>query len=213
MATSCENIRIVINNNEKRKIIALTGKTGAGLKDIQDFLTSHRNFNKLNRVQALDTNDFLTKIVKGDIIEAECDEHNNVWGTDISNLLTCCVYVGIYTPEQIANMRDSGAVDLLPIVIEMPAEARLLHMLRLDCDPSLVKNTTDKYVVNTCEEFLQSEKDYDDLSEYLNRDNALFYYFEDHRDLDMQLKYASFILAIQKFNRDKGFITNLDNFI
>lgn len=214
MATSDVNICInVMPSNERKKIIALTGKEGTDLYKIRDFLTMHRNFSNLNRISATDTNEFLTKIVKGDIIEAECGPDNTVWGTDISDLLTCYIYVGVYTPEQIANMQDSGAVELLPVVIEMPAEARLLHMLRLDCDPSLVKCTNDKYVVNTCKEFLQSEKDYDILTEYLNHDNALFYYFDDHRDLDMQLKYASFMLALQKFNKEHKCITNLDNFI
>lgn len=210
-----DNISICANynNNEKKKIIALTGKIGTGLYDIREFLTSHRNFSEITRSRAIDVNDFLTKIVKGDIIEADCDDRNEVWGTDISSLLSCYIYVGIYTPEQIANMRDSGSVEVLPIYITMPAEARLLHILRLDCDPALTKRTDNQFVIEACKEFLEDEKRYDDFKDYLQEDNTLFYYFDDHRDLDMQLKYASFILAIQKFNQEHKLITNLDNFI
>lgn len=208
-----ESIKVTIDNNEKRKIIALTGKAGAGLEEIRDFLTSHRNFSALKRKEATNTNEFLTKIVKGDIIEAECDENNVVWGTDISDLLTCMIYVGIYTPEQIANMRDSGAAEILPVYVHMNAENRLLHLLQLDYDPSLVKRTDDRFVIDMCKKFLEDEKKYDDYTDYLPEGSTLFYWFDDHRDLDMQLKYASFILAIQKFNNEHQCITNLDNFI
>lgn len=207
------NIRIDYDCNEKKKIIALTGKAGAGLEEIRDFLTSHRNFSALKRKEATNTNEFLTKIVKGDIIEAECDKNNVVWGTDISDLLTCMIYVGVYTPEQIANMRDSGAAEILPVYVHMNAENRLLHLLQLDCDPSLVKRTDDRFVIDACTKFLEDEKKYDDYTEYLPEGSTLFYWFDDHRDLDMQLKYASFILAIQKFNNEHKCITNLDNFI
>lgn len=207
------NIRIEYNYNEKKKIIALTGKAGAGLEEIRDFLTTHRNFSALKRKEATNTNEFLTKIVKGDIIEAECDKNNVVWGTDISDLLTCMIYVGVYTPEQIANMRDSGAAEILPVYVHMNAENRLLHLLKLDCDPSLVKRTDDRFVIDACKKFLEDEKKYDDYTDYLPEGSTLFYWFDDHRDLDMQLKYASFILAIQKFNNEHKCITNLDNFI
>lgn len=208
-----ESIRADINCNDKVKIIALTGKSGCGLNEIKNFLTSNRNVSSIARVEAIDTNKFLNKIIKGQIIEASCDENDVVWGTDISTCLTCCIYVGIYTPEQIANIMESGAVEILPVVINMPAEARLVHMLNLDADPNLVKRTDDAYVINTCKEFLKSEKTFDDIEEYLDSYNSLFYFVEDHKDLDMNLKYASFILALKGFNREHGIITDLDNFI
>ena len=208
-----ESICANINCNDRVKIIALTGKIGSGLKEIKDFLTTNRNVSAITRIEATDTNQFLNKIIKGQIIEASCDENDVVWGTDISTCLTCCIYVGIYTPEQIANMRESGAVDILPIVMEMPAEARLCHMLRLDDNPTFVKCTDDKFIYDTCKKFLDSEKEFDDLTDYLTRETALFYYVDDHKDLDMNLKYASFIIALKNFNRENNCIADLDNFI
>ena len=199
--------------NNKIKIIALTGKIGCGLSDIKDFLISNYNVSPITRIEAIDTNSFLNKIIKGQIIEASCDENDIVWGTDISTCLTCCLYVGIYTPEQIANIRDSGVVEILPIVIDMPAEARLLHLLGTDDNPNSIEKLNNADVINICKEFLNSEKEYDNIKEYLNTNNSFWYYFDDHADLNIQLKYASFLLAIRDFNNIKNYITNLDNFI
>ena len=206
-------ISVTVDCNDKVKIIALTGKAGCGLNEVKNFLTTHRNISSITRVEATDTNSFLNKIIKGQIVEASCDENDIVWGTDISTCLTCCIYVGIYTPEQIANIRDSGVVDILPIVIDMPAEARILHMLGITTDPSLTKCSSLETVTNACTRFLQSEKDFDDILDYLNMDNTLFYTVDDHRDLDMNLKYASFILAMKNFNHEHNLIADLDNFI
>lgn len=199
--------------NDKVKIIALTGKAGCGLSDIKDFLTSHRNVSSITRVEATDTNQFLNKIIKGQIIEASCDENDVVWGTDISTCLTCCIYVGIYTPEQIFNMKESGAAEILPIVVDMPAEARLLHMLGITTDPSLTKCNSLETVTRACERFLESEKQFDDVLDFLPYEENFFYTIDDHRDLDMSLKYASFMLTMKDFNRKHGCITDLDNFI
>lgn len=208
-----ETISVDCNYNDKVKIIALTGKVGCGLDEVKNFLTSHRNVSSITRVEATDTNQFLNKIIKGQIIEASCDKNDVVWGTDISTCLTCCIYVGIYTPEQIANMRDSGAVELLPVVVDMPAEARLLHILGVTTDPSLTKCSSLETVTNACKRFLKSEEEFDDLFDYLNLDNALFFTVDDHRDLDTNLKYASFMMTLKSFNREHEFITDLDNFI
>ena len=208
-----ETISVDCKCSDKVKIIALTGKAGCGLHEVKDFLTSHRNVSSITRVEAVDTNSFLNKIIKGQIVEASCDKNDIVWGTDISTCLTCCLYVGIYTPEQIANIRDSGAVEILPIVIDMPAEARILHMLGVTTDPSLTKCSSLEMVTDTCKRFLKSEEEFDDILDYLDTKTALFYTVDDHRDLDMNLKYASFILAMKSFNREHNFITDLDNFI
>lgn len=208
-----ETISVDFKSNDKVKIIALTGKAGCGLDEVKNFLTSHRNVSPIARVEATDTNSFLNKIIKGQIVEASCDEHDIVWGTDISTCLTCCLYVGIYTPEQIANIRDCGSVEVLPIVIDMPAEARLLHMLGITTDPGLTKCNSLETVTYACKRFLQSEKDFDDILDYLTTKTALFYTVDDHADLDMNLKYASFILAMKSFNYEHNFITDLDNFI
>ena len=207
------SISVDMNYNDKVKIIALTGKVGCGLHEVKNFLTSHRNVSSITRVEATDTNQFLSKIIKGQIIEASCDKNDIVWGTDISTCLTCCLYVGIYTPEQIANMRDSGTVEILPVVIDMPAEARLLHMLGVTTDPSLTKCSSLETVTDACKRFLESEKEFDDILDYLDIKTALFYTVDDHRDLDMSLKYASFMMTLKSFNREHGFVTDLDNFI
>lgn len=68
-----------VNNNEKIKIIALTGKRGCGINLVYDFLLRSKYISAVSPIcvdRDMSANDFLEKVIKGEIIEAYCDEFN-----------------------------------------------------------------------------------------------------------------------------------------
>lgn len=193
---------------EKVKIIALTGLCGIDLKSIQDALCRYRNVSPLKRVYAgsdeLSTEAFLKKIAKGDIVEASCDEDDEVWGTDISELLTCYVYVGIYTPEQINNLIENDRIEVFPIVVKMEAYSRMAYLLNHQKELHLsIREICEKYIY---------EDDHDNLSDY---EDETWYsiYFPTHSDLDNWTGYNAIAYDLIEFNHKYNLITNLDNFL
>ena len=112
--------------NEKdmrRRLIALTGKDEYVLNLIQNYLTNIINVFKVKKVTSVDltTDEFLNKIIKGDIIEASCDENDIIIGTSKSSLEPGFLYIGIYTPHQLSNLLECNDpnLEILPVEIEM----------------------------------------------------------------------------------------------
>ena len=157
------DIKFLEYNNEKIKIIALTGKIGSGIDVIKSYLLRHKRVSPIIPAYAgseeLSSNEFLEKIVKGQIIEAYCNEENEIYGTDISQMLSTCLYVGIYTPNQIANMAECPNIELLPIEIDMNAEARFLHLLGYPHKEELTyKQLEEQEITNICKKFLKDNQ-------------------------------------------------------
>lgn len=198
------------NNNDKIKIIALTGKIDCGIDIIYDYLLCNKRTSPIRLARAgsneISSNEFLEKIIKGQIIEAYCDENNGIYGTDISKMLSCCLYIGIYTPNQIANMAECPDIELLPIEINMNAEARFLHLL----DYPNKHNLTEQELENICQKFLKNNK-YD--NEDIKNLDVFYYHFSDYIELRSSLDNSSFIHTLKEFNATHGLISNLDNFI
>lgn len=210
------NIKISFSNHEKIKIIALTGRLASGVEEVKNYLiNNHKNIQPIHQVRAgsdeLSSNEFLEKIIRGDIIEAYCDENNIIWGTDKTQLLTCYVYVGVYTPQQISNLIECNDVEILPIEIEMQAESRILHLLGSDCNPDLVRKVKDENeIYEICNKFLQDKK-YDNSD--LDNINCFLYNVNSYKELNQSFKDSSFRLALREFNETYKLISNLDNFI
>lgn len=202
------DIKLTMASIEKIKIIALTGPYGVDLSRVQDALCRHHNIKPLQRVRAggekVSTEDFLVRIAKGDIIEASCEDNDEVWGTDVSLLFTGYVYVGIYTPEQIDNLTSNDRVEVLPLVIKMDAYSRMVYMLSHCKELHLsIREICEKYIY---------DDDHNDLFEY---EDETWYsvYFPTYNDLDNWLDYDAIAYDLRKFNNQYNLISNLDNFL
>lgn len=203
------------SDNEKIKIIALTGKIGSGIDVIKSYLLRHKRVSPIIPAHAgseeLSSNEFLEKIVKGQIIEAYCNEENEIYGTDISQMLSTCLYVGIYTPNQIANMAECPNIELLPIEIDMNAEARFLHLLGYPHKEELTyKQLEEQEITNICKKFLKDNQ-YD--NEDIENLDVFHYHLASYSELRSALEDSSFKYALKEFNATYGLISNLDNFI
>ena len=203
-----------VNNNEKIKIIALTGKRGCGINLVYDFLLRSKYISAVSPIcvdRDMSANDFLEKVIKGEIIEAYCDEFNVIWGTDISQMLSTYIYVGKFSPIQIANMAESKIIELLPIEIDMDAEARFLSLLGYPHEEGLVyKSLDEKEIEKICKEFIENNKyDIQDM-EHLK---YFKYHINNYKELRINLENSSFKHELREFNATHNLISNLDNFI
>ena len=202
------DIKMIVPKVEKVKIIALTGQIGIDLQSIQDTLCMHRQVVPLKRIHTgedgISSDEFLKKVMNGDIIEATCEKDDEVYGTDLSQLLTSIVYVGFYTPEQIDNLMKSNKVEVFPLVVKMDSKHRLLHLL--DNQRKLHLS-----IAEICEKFIYDEEHYD-LLDY-EGDNWYSVYFPTHDDLANWTGYHALVYDIVKFNNEYRLITDLDNFL
>ncbi len=202
-----QTIKINVNESyEKIKIIALTGKYGSGIYDAQTNLINHcKNFKLLPMIKAgenLSTDTFLKKLVNGDIIEAHCSENGAIWGLDISQLLTCYVYVGVFTPDQIEILTNCDEIELLSVYVDLPMHARVRYMIMPD--------SSDESVRMICENFIK-ERYREDILEDIN--NCLHIKYGQFEDFQLALKNERFLQEIRTWNWTEELITNLDNFI
>ena len=197
------------SDNEKIKIIALTGKIGSGIDVIKSYLLRHKRVSPIILAHAgseeLSSNEFLEKIVKGQIIEAYCNEENEIYGTDISQMLSTCLYIGIYTPNQIANMAECPNIELLPIEIDMNAEARFLHLLGYPHKEELTyKQLEEQEITNICKKFLKDNQ-YDNEEERF--ESHVLYEYKEEVPFTI---YKDNQLMIKKFNKKRRVYFDLE---
>lgn len=189
----------------RRRIIALTGKDQYSLELIQNYLTSIVNVFKVKKVDSnsLTTDEFLDKIIKGDIIEASCDESHIITGTSKESIEPGFLYVGIYTPHQLSNLMEckDPNLEILPVEVEMT-------------DRELFNNIYDKIgsVYETCKAYMKIEETYDG-DEFLDGEVCLWKHYADNKFLYKELGDKTFETSLKEFNKTYNLITNLDNFI
>lgn len=188
----------------RRRIIALTGKDQYALELVQNYLTNIINVFKVKRVtsEELTTDEFLNKILKGDIIEASAID-DIIVGTSKSDLEPGYLYVGIYTPYQLSNLLEcvDKNLEVLPVEIEMnPRE--LLNNL---CERS-------DSIYEACEKYMKINDTYEG-EEYLNDVVYLWKNYNTNKALYHELGNKGFEFHLKEFNRTHNLISNLDNFI
>lgn len=188
----------------RRRIIALTGKDNYSLELIQNYLTNIVNVFKVKKVDStnLTTDEFLDKILKGDIIEASC-EGEIIIGTSKQNIEPGFLYVGIYTPHQLSNLLEckDPNLEIFPVEIELT-------------DKELFNNIYDrtKNVYETCQKYMKIEETYDG-DEFLDGVVCLWKHYIDNKSLYNELGSKKFEKSLKEFNKTHNLITNLDNFI
>lgn len=201
----CYECKDTVEKDMRRRIIALTGKDKYSLELIQNYLTNIVNVFKVKKVDSttLTTDEFLSKIIKGDIIEASCDSNNIITGTSKETIEPGFLYVGIYTPHQLSNLLEckDPNIEIFPIEIEMT-------------DKQLFENIFDKTrdVYNTCKEYIKIENEYDG-DEFLDGEVCLCEHYADNKILYRELGNKSFEKSLKEFNKTYKLITDLDNFI
>lgn len=194
----------MVEKDSKRRIIALTGRLGVPLDKIQRSLTRLTNVFKVVRVTAdqdLSTNEFLNKLIRGDIIEADGDQF--IKGTDKTTIEPGFLYVGIYTPYQISNLLEckDKNIEILPIEIELDDKERFDNIC------AFYEN-----VAETCEDYLKDQKNYD-ADEYFDGEAVMWLHYSSTQELLKETADGNLYKRIKKFNENEDIITNLDNFI
>lgn len=189
----------------RRRIIALTGKDNYALELIQNYLTNIVNVFKVKKVDSttLTTDEFLSKIIKGDIIEASCDKNNIITGTSKESIEPGFLYVGIYTPHQLSNLLEckDPNIEIFPIEIEMD-EKQLFDNIY-----NRLKN-----VYDACRVYTKIEETYEG-DEFLDGEVCLWKHYADNNFLYRELGDKSFEKSLKEFNKTYKLITDLDNFI
>lgn len=189
----------------RRRIIALTGKDKYSLELIQNYLTNIVNVFKVKKVDSntLTTDEFLSKIIKGDIIEASCDENNVITGTSKASIEPGFLYVGIYTPHQLSNLLEykDPNLEILPVEIDMVSKQVFNNLLN-----------NSKTVYEVCKEYMKIEETYDG-DEFLDGEVCLWKHYENNKELFNELGEKRFENSLKEFNKTHNLITDLDNFI
>lgn len=189
----------------RRRIIALTGKDNYALELIQNYLTNIVNVFKVKKVDSttLTTDEFLSKIIKGDIIEASCDSNNVITGTSKESIEPGFLYVGIYTPHQLSNLLEckDPNIEIFPVEIEMD-EKQLFDNIY-----NRLKN-----VYDACRVYTKIEETYEG-DEFLDGEVCLWKHYADNNFLYRELGDKSFEKSLKEFNKTYKLITDLDNFI
>lgn len=194
----------MVEKDNIRRIIALTGRVGVPLDRIQRTLTRLTNVFKIVRVTAdqdLSTNDFLNKLIKGDIIEADGDQF--IKGTDKTTLEPGFLHVGIYTPYQISNLLEckDKNIEILPIEVDLNDRERFDNIY------GFYEN-----VAETCEDYLKDQKSYD-ADEYFDGEAVMWLHYDSAQELLKDTADGGLYRKIKNFNENEDIITNLDNFI
>lgn len=189
----------------RRRIIALTGKDQYSLNLIQGYLISIVNVFKIQKVDStnLTTDEFLDRILKGDIIEASCDDNHIITGTSKQNIEPGFLYVGIYTPHQLSNLLEckDPNLEILPVEIDMENKQVFNNIL-----------DKTKNVYEACKEYMRIEEQYDG-DEFLDGEICLWKHYEHNHHLYNDIGKKEFEKSLKEFNKTYELITDLDNFI
>lgn len=190
----------------RRRIIALTGKDQSALELIQNSMANLTNIFKVEKINSKNTStdDFLDRIIKGDIIEASCDNNYIITGTSKQTIEPGFLYIGIYTPHQLSNLLENKDpnLEILPIEIELNNEEHLANLIK--------RNKEDVY--QACKEYIKIEETYEG-DEFLDGEVCLWKYYKSMNTLSTDYGSCLFFKQIKEFNQMYNLITDLDNFI
>ena len=161
----------ILSHDDKYKIYAFFGKSGAGKDTIQKWIVSHRDYEtkgivscttrpkRDNEVDGEDyyflTNEEFTKeVLNGNMLEAT--EFNDwFYGTRISELDKDKINVGVFNIQGIECLLDDPRLDVTPFYVNVPDKTRLMRVLQREENPDCHE---------ICRRFLSDEKDFDDIN-------------------------------------------------
>ena len=161
----------------KYKVLALFGKSGAGKDTIQKWLTTNYNMNGIiscttrpprdyerNGINYhfLSNEEFAQKVLNMSMLEATVF---NDWcyGTPIESLKEDKINVGVFNIQGIECLLQDNRLDILPIFIDCSNKKRLLRNIKREKVPNCLE---------ICRRFITDEKDFSDINfDYITFDN------------------------------------------
>jgi guanylate kinase len=161
----------------KYKVLALFGKSGAGKDTIQKWLTTNYNMNGIISCTTrpprdyerdgihyhfLSNEEFAQKVLNMSMLEATVF---NDWcyGTPIESLKEDKINVGVFNIQGIECLLQDNKLDILPIFIDCSDKTRLLRNIKREKVPNCLE---------ICRRFITDEKDFSDINfDYITFDN------------------------------------------
>lgn len=161
----------------KYKILALFGKSGAGKDTIQKWLTTNYDMNGIISCTTrpkrdyekdgvdyhfLSNEEFAQKVLDLSMLEATCF---NDWfyGTPLESLKEDKINVGVFNIQGIECLLQDNRLDILPIFIDCSDKKRLLRNIKREKVPNCLE---------ICRRFITDEKDFSDINfDYITFDN------------------------------------------
>ena len=161
----------------KYKVLALFGKSGAGKDTIQKWLTTNYNMNGIISCTTrpprdyerdgihyhfLSNEEFAQKVLNMSMLEATVF---NDWcyGTPIESLKEDKINVGVFNIQGIECLLQDNRLDILPIFIDCSDKKRLLRYIKREKVPNCLE---------ICRRFITDEKDFSDINfDYITFDN------------------------------------------
>ena len=161
----------------KYKVLALFGKSGAGKDTIQKWLTTNYNMNGIISCTTrpprdyerdgihyhfLSNEEFAQKVLNTSMLEATVF---NDWcyGTPIESLKEDKINVGVFNIQGIECLLQDNRLDILPIFIDCSDKTRLLRNIKREKVPNCLE---------ICRRFITDEKDFSDINfDYITFDN------------------------------------------
>lgn len=161
----------------KYKVLALFGKSGAGKDTIQKWLTTNYNMNGIISCTTrpprdyerdgihyhfLSNEEFAQKVLNMSMLEATVF---NDWcyGTPIESLKEDKINVGVFNIQGIECLLQDNRLDILPIFIDCSDKTRLLRNIKREKVPNCLE---------ICRRFITDEKDFSDINfDYITFDN------------------------------------------
>ena len=161
----------------KYKVLALFGKSGAGKDTIQKWLTTNYNMNGIISCTTrpprdyerdgihyhfLSNEEFAQKVLNMSMLEATV---LNDWcyGTPIESLKEDKINVGVFNIQGIECLLQDNRLDILPIFIDCSDKTRLLRNIKREKVPNCLE---------ICRRFITDEKDFSDINfDYITFDN------------------------------------------
>ena len=161
----------------KYKVLALFGKSGAGKDTIQKWLTTNYNMNGIISCTTrpprdyerdgihyhfLSNEEFAQKVLNMSMLEATVF---NDWcyGTPIESLKEDKINEGVFNIQGIECLLQDNRLDILPIFIDCSNKTRLLRNIKREKVPNCLE---------ICRRFITDEKDFSDINfDYITFDN------------------------------------------
>lgn len=161
----------------KYKVLALFGKSGAGKDTIQKWLTTNYNMNGIISCTTrpprdyerdgihyhfLSNEEFAQKVLNMSMLEATVF---NDWcyGTPIESLKEDKINVGVFNIQGIECLLQDNRLNILPIFIDCSDKKRLLRNIKREKVPNCLE---------ICRRFITDEKDFSDINfDYITFDN------------------------------------------
>lgn len=153
----------------KIKVIALFGKSGAGKDTIQNMMIEqNNNMHKIvsyttrppreNEVDGvdyhfLDENEFIIKIMRGDMLEHTIFR-NWFYGTPIDSLDSTKTNIGVFNITGIRTLLQDPRLEVHPVYVQVSDKTRLMRALSREQEPDCKE---------ICRRFLTDEEDFEDI--------------------------------------------------